>query len=80
MDIGLRQITWVSNGDLFYDKRGNRSWNGMLFASKKHSYLITYYRYIYLVENFRLLGGSFEGLICGVLTQSADLPGFDAIG
>jgi hypothetical protein len=27
--------TSVSNGDHIYDERGNRSWNGMLFSSKK---------------------------------------------
>jgi hypothetical protein len=27
--------TLVSNGNHIYDERGNRSWNGMLFSSKK---------------------------------------------
>jgi hypothetical protein len=27
--------TLVSNGKHIYDERGNRSWNGMLFSSKK---------------------------------------------
>jgi hypothetical protein len=34
--------TSVSNGDHIYDERGNRSWNGMLFSSKK-ALLLNYY-------------------------------------
>jgi hypothetical protein len=39
--------TLVSNGDHIYDERGNRSWNGMLFSSKKHSYLIVYSSHLF---------------------------------
>jgi hypothetical protein len=34
----------VSNGKHIYDEQGNRSWNGMLFSSKK-ALLLNFYKY-----------------------------------
>jgi hypothetical protein len=43
--IEHRFKTLVSNGKHIYDERVNRSWNGMLFSSKKALLLNYYYTY-----------------------------------
>jgi hypothetical protein len=46
--IEHRFKTLVSNGKHIYDEQGNCLWNGMLFSSKKHFYLIFIYMEIFV--------------------------------
>jgi hypothetical protein len=62
----------VSNGKHIYDEQGNRLWNGMLFSSKKHFYLI-------IIIFIRILNLSGYLLIVLLLGQLTTKPGVDVM-